>query len=198
MNNKIPFVNKTKHLIHYKNLVDFSLKLKFCGKFAFAGLFLMKDFYCQQANWLSWFRVQSRDEIDALHARYSAQGGPSFLSVLVRRIRPRSILSVPLWLAESLTACVGESGMVTRRMIGATRVFAHSAGAMPPVSSQELVERRPLRTIIPTYAGLDLLRAHGSVDGSAAELGERQFPSQELSLRRPAVGVIGWWAVFQP
>jgi glycosyltransferase involved in cell wall biosynthesis len=146
------------------------------GKPEYSYFFLMKDFLPALEQLGTVIQVQSRDEIESLHASYSAQGEPViFISVSPPHHNPQND-----W----------------------RYVFAHSAGAI--ATSREaagLVEQATSSgfPIISLPAPVwDRYAALGSVDGASVELGERQFPFAGIVIDSPLLGLSADGLVRKP
>lgn len=173
------------------------------GKPEYSYFFLMKDFLPALEQIGTVIQVQSRDEIDALHARYSAQGeAVIFISVSPPHQTPLDLkcptVTLFAWEFDSLPSVAWDGNPQNDWRY----VFAHSAGAI--ATSREaagLVEQDTAAgfPIISLPAPVwDRYAALGSVDGSSAELGERQFPFAGIVIDSPLLGLSADGLVRKP
>lgn len=173
------------------------------GKPEYSYFFLMKDFLPALERIGTVIQVQSRDEIDSLHARYSAQGeSVIFISVSPPHQTPLGLacptVTLFAWEFDSLPSVAwGDNPQNDWRY-----VFAHSSGAIATsreaagLVKQSMGERFPVIALpAPIW---DRYATLGNAPGCEAERGERQFSFAGIVIDSPLLGLSADGLVRKP
>lgn len=173
------------------------------GKPEYSYFFLMKDFLPALEQIGTVIQVQSRDEIDALHARYSAQGeAVIFISVSPPHQTPLNLVcpTVTLfaWEFDSLPSMTWDGNPQNDWRY----VFAHSSGAITTSSEAALLVNDAMQGRFPVISlpapVWDRYAKLGSSEGWSIELGERQFPFAGIVIDSPTLGLSADGLVRKP
>ncbi|MFZ2319301.1 MAG: glycosyltransferase [Pseudomonas sp.] len=173
------------------------------GKPEYSYFFLMKDFLPALEQVGTVIQVQSRDEIDALHASYSAQGeAVIFISVSPPHQTPLDLkcptVTLFAWEFDSLPSVAWDGNPQNDWRY----VFAHSAGAITTSKEAALLVNDAMQgrfPVIPLPAPVwDRYAKLGSLKGWPIELGERQFPFAGIVIDSPILGLSADGLVRKP
>ena len=172
------------------------------GKPEYSYFFLTKDFLPALERVGTVIQVQTQDEIDSLHARYTAQGeSVIFISFNPPHQTPLN-LSCPTvtlfaWEFDSLPSVAWDSNPQNDWRY----VFTHTHGAI--ATSREVAqlvkEAAPNFPVIALPAPVwDRYAALGCVQGHPIELGKRQFPFAGIVIDSPLLGLSADGLVRKP
>lgn len=173
------------------------------GKPEYSYFFLMKDFLPALERLGTVIQVQSRDEIESLHASYSAQGeAVIFISVSPPHQTPLDLkcptVTLFAWEFDSLPSVAWDNNPQNDWR----HVFAHTSGAIATsreaagLVAQSMGEDFPVIALpAPVW---DRYAALGSADGWPIELGERQFPFAGIVIDSPILGLSADGLVRKP
>lgn len=173
------------------------------GKPEYSYFFLMKDFLPALERIGTVIQVQSRDEIESLHASYSAQGeAVIFISVSPPHQTPLNLkcptVTLFAWEFDSLPSVAWDGNPQNDWRY----VFAHSSGAITTSKEAALLVNDAMQgrfPVIPLPAPIwDRYAKLGSSDGWSIELGERQFPFAGIVIDSPILGLSADGLVRKP
>lgn len=173
------------------------------GKPEYSYFFLMKDFLPALEQIGTVIQVQSRDEIDALHARFSAQGeAVIFISVSPPHQTPLDLkcptVTLFAWEFDSLPSMAWDANLQNDWRYA----FAHSSGAITTSKEAALLVNDAMQgrfPVIPLPAPIwDRYAKLGSPEGWPIEFGERQFPFAGIVIDSPILGLSADGLVRKP
>ncbi|HSC84576.1 MAG TPA: glycosyltransferase [Pseudomonas sp.] len=173
------------------------------GKPEYSYFFLMKDFLPALERLGTVIQVQSRDEIESLHACYSAQGeAVVFISVSPphQTLLDLQCPTVTLfaWEFDSLPS-VAWDGQPQNDW---RYVFAHTSGAIATSREAAGLVAKSMGEDFPVIAlpapVWDRYAALGSSEGWSIELGARQFPFAGIVIDSPILGLSADGLVRKP
>lgn len=173
------------------------------GKPEYSYFFLMKDFLPALEQIGTVIQVQSRDEIDALHASYSAQGeAVIFISVSPPHQTPLDLkcptVTLFAWEFDSLPSMTWDGNSQNDWRY----VFAHSSGAITTSSEAAFLVNNAMQGRFPVISlpapVWDRYAKLGSSEGWSIELGERQFPFAGIVIDSPTLGLSADGLVRKP
>lgn len=163
----------------------------------------MKDFLPALERVGTVIQVQSRDEVESLHARYSAQGeSVIFISVSPPHQTPLGLacptVTLFAWEFDSLPSVAWDD----KPQNDWRHVFAHTSGTIATSNeaaglvAQSMGERFPVIALpAPVW---DRYAALGTPQGWPLELGERQFPFSGIVIDSPILGLSADGLVRKP
>lgn len=173
------------------------------GKPEYSYFFLMKDFLPALEQIGTVIQVQSRDEIDAFHARYSAQGeAVIFISVSPPHQTPLDLkcptVTLFAWEFDSLPSVAWDGNPQNDWRY----VFAHSSGAITTSKEVALLVNEAMQGRFPVISLpapiWDRYAKLGALEGWPIELGERQFPFAGIVIDSPILGLSADGLVRKP
>lgn len=173
------------------------------GKPEYSYFFLMKDFLPALERIGTVIQVQSRDEIEALYASYSAQGeAVVFISVSPPHQTPLDLkcptVTLFAWEFDSLPSVVWDGNPQNDWRY----VFAHSSGAITTSKEAALLVNEAMQGRFPVIALpapiWDRYAKLGASEGWPIELGERQFSFAGIVIDSPTLGLSADGLVRKP
>jgi hypothetical protein len=163
------------------------------GKPEYSYFFLMKDFLPVLERVGTVIQVQTPDEIESLHARYTALGeAVIFISFTPPHQTPLNLtcptVTLFAWEFDSLPSVAWDNNPQNDWRY----VFAHSHGAI--ATSREVAQL--VKEAVPNFPAIalpapvwDRYAALGCVQGHPVELGKRQFPFAGIVIDSPLLGL---------
>lgn len=173
------------------------------GKPEYSYFFLMKDFLPALEQLGTVIQVRSRDEIEALHDSYSAQGeSVIFISVSPPHQTPLDLrcptVSLFAWEFDSLPSMAWDANLQNNWPY----VFAHTSGAITTSKEAALLVNDSMQGRFPVIALpapiWDRYAKLGSPEGWPIELGARQFPFAGIVIDSPILGLSADGLVRKP
>ena len=173
------------------------------GKPEYSYFFLMKDFLPALEQLGTVIQVQSRDEIESLHASYSAQGEPViFISVSPPHQTPLDLtcptVTLFAWEFDTLPSMAWDTNLQNDWRY----VFAHSSGAITTSKEAALLVSDAMQGRFPVISlpapVWDRYAKLGSPEGWQIELGARQFPFAGIVIDSPILGLSADGLVRKP
>src|SRR5690606_28167569 len=172
------------------------------GKPEYSYFFLMKDFLPVLERVGTVIQVQTPDEIESLHARYTALGeAVIFISFTPPHQTPLNLtcptVTLFAWEFDSLPSVAWDGNPQN----DCRYVFAHSHGAI--ASSREVAQL--VKEAAPNFPAIalpapvwDRYSALGCDQGHPVELGKRQFPFSGIVIDSPLLGLSADGLVRKP
>lgn len=173
------------------------------GKPEYSYFFLMKDFLPALERIGTVIQVQSRDEIESLHASYSAQGeAVVFISVSPPHQTQLDLkcptVTLFAWEFDSLPSVAWDGNQQNDWRY----VFAHSSGAITTSKEAALLVNDAMQGRFPVISLpapiWDRYAKLGSPEGWPIELGARQFPFAGIVIDSPILGLSADGLVRKP